>query len=325
MTYAVSAEVEFPAVRDRERIIVRRVSSIKIETSWKNLTDTATVVLPRKVRDFDRMAVGDMFQDGDPIIIRYGYNGELNVEFEGYLSQVSTYVPVVLTCEDEMYKLKRKTVSVSREKCTLKQLLTAVAPGYKIQCDDMSVGSVRYDSKLVTEIFDDLKQKMQLHTYFKGKTLVCGITSIGDGSLVDVVIERQAENSLKDKSVGKIWVRVESLQHYQRKTAGKKQPKKLFATKGEKDGNKITIRQPNLTQVEIDKIADNIYTKAKQPGLDGDLILFGIPHIEHGMTAKLSSILYPERNGMYYIDSVVKELEISKGVRQTAKLGNKTT
>ena len=318
-TYAIYGEIEFPVIRDRGKITVRKFSSVKIESSWQNLTDISMIVLPRKTKDFDRFAVGDVFQAGDPVVIRTGYNGELYAEFEGYISQVSTYVPVIITCEDEMYNLKRKSISFSRSSCTLRELLQAVAVGYEIQCDDMTIGSVRYSNKLVTEIFDDLKNKMNLYTYFRGKTLVCGRTSIDRGKYVDIIIERQAEDSLKDKPVGQILVKVESIQSY----TGKKKTKKITAIKGEKNGNTITIKQPNLTQQEVDKIAIEVYEKAKQPGLDGELTLFGVPRTRHGMIANISSVLYPERNGSYYIDSVVKTIEKGRGYRQVIKLGGK--
>ncbi len=321
-TYAIYGELEFPASRGRQKVLVRRFSKIKVETGWQKLTGTADITLPRRVRDFDRFAVGDVFQDGDPVIIRWGYNGNLNTEFEGYLSQVSTYVPIMLTCEDEMYKLKRKSVSVSRASCTLKQLLNAVAPEYEVKCDDMAIGSVRYDNKLITEIFDDLKSKMNIYVYFRGKVLTAGQTSIDGGKHVEITIERQAADNLKDRPIGKIWVRVDSMQSYSGKRK-KGQKKKISSTKGEKGGMTITIKQPNLTQVEIDKVALDLYNKAKQPGLDGDITLFGVPRLEHGMIVDIKSILYPERNGSYYVDSVVKTIEVGQGVRQVGKLGNK--
>ncbi|KAA6347157.1 hypothetical protein EZS27_005326 [termite gut metagenome] len=320
MTYAMSGEIEFPAVRDRQKITIRRFSSVKIDSNRKNLTDTATIVLPRRVKDFDRFDIKNVFQTGDPVIIRLGYDGELHTEFEGYIAQVSTYVPVVIDCEDEMFQLKRKTVSISRASCSLKELLKAVAGEYPIECDEIPIGSVRYANKLVSEILDDLKEKMKLYSYFRGKTLFSGRAS-NTGTRIAVVVEKQASDSLKDKNVEKVMVRVESLQWVKKKG----QKRKLIAMKGEKSGQVITIKQPNLTQIEIERIANDLYTKAKQPGLDGELTLFGVPRLEHGMIVDLSSYLYEERNGSYYIDSVVKSVEIGQGYRQVAKLGNKTT
>jgi len=316
MTVAFYGEIEFPASRTRSKILIRRFNKVKTESGWKKLTDTAEIVFPRKVRDFDKQKVNEVFQAGDPVIIRLGYNGELFDEFTGYILQVSTGVPVMITCEDEMYKLKRETVSVSKAKCTLKELLTAIAPGYVIQCDDTALGSVRYSKMLVSEVLDDLKSKMSLYTYFRGKTLVSGRTSIDGGVHVPIVIEKQAQESLKERSLEKIYVRVESLQ---------KNGKMLKGEKGEKKGNNIVIKQPNLTPVEIERVVNSTYDKATKPGLEGDLTLFGIPRLQHGMIADLKSILYPEKDGSYYIDSVTKTVEIGQGYRQVAKLGDKTS
>ena len=314
MTFAFYGEIEFPASRNRGKVIIRRFSKVKIETSWKKLTDTATIVLPRKVKDFDRYKVNDIFQAGDPVIIRLGY-GDLFDEFTGYIFKVTTGVPIEFTLEDEMYMLKRETVSVSKASCSLKELINEIAPGYTVQCDDSAIGSVRYSKKLVSEILDDLKSKMGLYTYFRGKTLVCGRTSIDGGQRVKVSLEKQAQETLKERNVEQVYVRLESLQ---------KNGKMLKGDKGEKKGNTITIKQPNLTKVEIERVVNDAYDKATKPGLSGDLTLFGVPRVQHGMIVDLSSILYPEKDGAYYIDSVIKEVD-TKTYRQVAKLGDKTT
>jgi len=314
MTFAFYGEIEFPASRNRGKVIIRRFSKVKIETSWKKLTDTATIVLPRKVKDFDRYKVNDIFQAGDPVIIRLGY-GDLFDEFTGYIFKVTTGVPIEFTLEDEMYMLKRETVSVSKASCSLKELINEIAPGYTVQCDDSAIGSVRYSKKLVSEILDDLKSKMGLYTYFRGKTLVCGRTSIDGGKRVKVSLEKQAQETLKERNVEQVYVRLESLQ---------KNGKMLKGDKGEKKGNTITIKQPNLTKVEIERVVNDAYDKATKPGLSGDLTLFGVPRVQHGMIVDLSSIIYPEKDGAYYIDSVIKEVD-TKTYRQVAKLGDKTS
>lgn len=316
MTYAIYGEIEFPAFRTRGKVLIRRFSSVKTESSWKKLTDTATIVLPRNVKDFDRYKVNEIFQAGDPVIIRLGYDGDLYDEFTGYIFKVTTGVPIEITLEDEMYMLKRKTVSVSKASCSLKELLNTIAPGYSVQCDDTAIGSVRYSNKLVSEILDDLKSKMGLYTYFRGKTLVCGRTSIDGGQRVKVTVERQASESMKERNIEQVYVRLESLQ---------KNGKMLKGEKGEKKGNTITIKQPNLTKIEIERVVNDAYDKATKPGLEGDLTLFGIPRLQHGMIADLKSILYSEKDGAYYIDSVTKTIASGQGYRQVAKLGDKTT
>lgn len=315
MTVAFSCLVRFPAAHGRKEISVRRLISFDTEAGFKMLTGIAEVKFPRNMRNFDKQKVNELFQKGDPVVISAGYNGNEYEEYNGYVLQVSTGWPIVIKCEDEMYNLKRKTVSVSKRKSTLKELLSEIAAGYKILCDDTSIGSLRYSHKLVSDILDDLKSKMGLYTYFRGKTLVCGRTSIDGGKHVRINLDMQASETLKEKSIEKVYVRVESLQ---------RNGKMLKFSKGEKNSNGIIIKQPNLTLVEIQRIAETTYANAMKPGLDGELTLWGTPRLEHGMIADLFSNLYPEKNGSYYIDSVKKSASPTGGYRQVAKLGNKT-
>jgi len=314
MFYVIYGEIEFPATASRGKVVIRRFSSIRIDSSWKTLTDTAAVVLPRNTSDFDKDKLNAFFRPGDQVIIRAGYNGEMIEEFRGYISSVTTGVPVVINCEDEMYQLKRKQASISKAKCTIKQLLEAIAPGYKITCKDESIGSVRYSGKMTSEILDDIRSKLGLYTYFRGKTLVCGRTATDIDKTSSIILERQASESIKDRAVERVFVRVVSPQ---------KKGKPLKAEKGDSTGNMISIRQPNLTQVEIDTVAKALYKKATTPGLDGDLTLFGIPSLQHGSKASIKSLFYPEKDGTYYIDSVTKTIASGQGYRQVSKLGFK--
>lgn len=316
MTVAFSGIISFMAAHGRADIDIRRFIDVTIESGFKMLTGTAEIRFPRNMRSFDKQRVNELFQKGDPVTVMLGYDGNEHEEFAGYVLQVSTGFPVTIKCEDEMYMLKRKTVSVSKRKCTLKQLLSEIAAGYTIECDDAEIGSVRYADMLVSEILDDIKQKLGFFSYFRGKTLVCGRTSIDGGERVKVLIEKQANDTLKEKSIEKVYVRVESLQ---------KNGKMLKLDKGEKNSSGIIIKQPNLTEVEIKKIVNATYEKALAPGLDGELTLFGVPRLQHGMIADIESTLYPEKNGRYYIDSVKKTVSFAGGYRQVAKLGSKTT
>ncbi|MFV0501277.1 MAG: hypothetical protein ACK5MH_06790 [Bacteroidales bacterium] len=314
MTYAICGEIEFPAVRGRERILIRRFSSVKIESSWQNLTGTAEIVLPRKVRDFEGKQIKDLFASGDPVMIRLGYDDSINLEFEGYVLKTSNGAPLVITCEDEMYNLKRKTISISKSSCSLKEFLKIIAPGYNIECDDSPIGSIRYSEQSVSVILDDLKSKIGIHTYFRGKNLISGRTVKNTGNQLKIIIERQAVDNLKERNVEDVWVKVESLQ---------KKGKTIKFETGEKKGNVITLKQPYLTKIEVERIGKDAYRKAKEPGLDGEITLFGDLRVEHGDTIVLKSIMYPEKDGSYYVDAVTKTIQENQGYRQNVKLGSK--
>ena len=314
-TYALYGEIVFPAFNGRKAFKIRRFSECKIESSWQSLTDTAEIIIPRKVKDFDRKQISDWFHEGDPVEIWLGYDGNLMLEFQGYVKKVPAGVPLVIACEDEMYQLKRKTVSVSKSNCSLKDLLSAIAPGYTIVCDDNELlGNVRFSKMSPSQILENL-QKNGIYSWFEGKELHAYNKSKSNVAPVDVVLEKTAGESLKQKPVEDTLVIMSLI---------RKKGKKIRVEFGDTNaGKRLTkeISGIDITEAEMKREAERLYKEAKQPGLDGDVILFGLPRVQHGMRINLSSILYPEKNGTYYIDAVTR-LFSSTGYRQSCKLGN---
>ena len=314
-TYALYGEIIFPAHKGRQGFKVRRFSEVKIESSWKSLTDTAEIVLPRKVKDFDRMKVSEWFREGDPVEIWLGYNGNLEKEFSGYIKTVPAGIPLLINCEDEMYKLKRNTVSVSIKDCKLKQLLQEIAPGYSVVCDDTKLGNVRYSKVSPSQILEDL-QKQGIYSWFKNKELHAFGRSESEAPVINVQLERTAGESLKQKPIEDTLVIMSLI---------RKKGKKLILKYGDKNAGKRltkTISGIEITEAEMKREAEKMYRDAKQPGLDGDITLFGVPRVEHGSRVDLKSTLYPEKDGVYYVDAVTKTVT-PPGYIQSCKLGNK--
>ena len=133
MSYKMCAEIRFPSHRGRDEIKLSLISSVRIECSWKLLTDTAEIILPKNIRILSGKKFDEIFCAGDPVIISLGYNSELHTEFTGYLKKVSVGIPVILYCEDEMYNLKRTTVNVSLKNAKLEDLLKKIAPGFQLE------------------------------------------------------------------------------------------------------------------------------------------------------------------------------------------------
>ena len=317
MTFAICGELLFPAHNGRPAFRIRRFSEVKIESSWQSLTDTADIVLPRKVKDFDRMRVSEWFREGDPIEIYAGYNGNLSLEFSGYVKQVPAGIPLTITCEDEMYQLKRRAVSVSLEGCSLKELLQHVAPGYSIVCDETKLlGSVRYSNMSASLVLEELA-KSGIRCWFVGKTLYAFSVSRSDWvDPVKVLLEKTAGESLKQKAVENTLVIVRLL---------RKIGKKLTVEYGDKGAGRRITRELSgleLSVAQMENEAKSIYEQSKKPGLDGDVTLFGLPSLAHGMKIALRSSIYPEKNGTYRVDAITKTIN-SGGYRQKFKLGDK--
>ena len=317
MTLIMAAHITFPASRGRGQVELHRVSSVWIEAGWKEFTGRAEIVLPRNMPS--AVKYGDLFRAGDPVIIRLGYGaGELPTEFTGYLSDVSEGVPVVLRCEDEMWKLKRGSVSVVSGSITLKELLRRGAPGYQTDCPDVQLGAVRFAAVAPIKILEYIKKETGMYSYFDGKTLRCGVI-YGDQSgvkPVNVLLEKNAvsENLNRRTPTDEVEIKAVSIL---------KDGKKISVTAGLNGGVSVQRTYIGITvRAELEKQAKADLEKYKAQGFDGSLTLFGIPAVRHGMKINLKSEFYKNMEGLFYIDKVKKTFS-DGGYRQEVTLGNK--
>lgn len=105
------------------------LNEVEIESSWKNLTDTAKIIMPKNVyvkTDTGNKAWTDtnvyagssapLFLRGDKITIDLGYTyvnqkgalvTETNREFTGFITKINPKIPIEIDCEDNMWLLKQ--------------------------------------------------------------------------------------------------------------------------------------------------------------------------------------------------------------------------
>lgn len=321
MSYRMCARIVFPATRNREELTVSLVNSVKIESSWKQLTDTAEVVLPKKIRILSGQKFDEIFKAGDPVRIELGYNKQLHTEFTGYLKRVSCGIPVTLLCEDEMYKLKRNTVSVSIKNAKLEDLLKKIAPGYETDCyEGVELGTVRYTNVTAAQVLEDIQKKTGLRSYFDGKVLRCGKIYADQENIkpVKIELERNAiSESLNQNSASEYEIKVKAISLL-------KGGKKIEAEAGDSNGTLQTLTYVGIeAKAVLKKMAEKDYKRLKAKGFDGKIELFGIPRVQHGMRVELQSRLCRDYNGTYVVDSVTKEFGDNATYRQSVELGNK--
>lgn len=97
-------------------LIMNKAISIIIESSFNMLSDTAEVVIPRRLKiDGETYTIGDsndLFQVGDKIRIEMGYDAtnleqNLVTRFEGFIRQIIPGDNIVIHCKDEMYFMEQ--------------------------------------------------------------------------------------------------------------------------------------------------------------------------------------------------------------------------
>lgn len=322
MSYRMCCRLTFGATGKRAEFSLPWVSSISIQSSWKMLTDTAEIILPRKVKRLNGREFHELFQPGDPVKIELGYNNELYLEFEGYILSVNRGVPVIIRCEDEMYKLKRKTVSYSKKSVTLGQLLTDVCKGYEINTSfgDTELGAVRFSKMKVSAILENIKKKTGLYSYFIGKKLYCGNVYSEKNGLPEVPIKLEMNAVSQDlqQMDGDYEVIATAIL-----TGGKKMEAKA-GTKGADTFNlNFNDKDQKVTIKVLKEFAERFYKSLSKQKYKGGVELFGIPRVDFGMTMNLTSEINPEMNGKYHIEKVTKEFSDNATYRQKVELGGR--
>jgi len=331
----MNAKITFSKTKSHNKIVLKKVTSVHIESSWKRLTDTAIITIPRNVIFIDdqkiKLSIKDVnrfFKKGDPVCIELGYNGQFYKEFEGYVTEVSADIPIVIKCEDEMYQLKKKSINISLEKATLKGLLTKILPGYDMDIlEGTEIGDVIFPNKTVPEALEYLRDELGLYSYFKGKQLVSGKIYQDDAKYykdnpnlkpIKLHLEKNVVNNdlnYRNKEDVLIKIIAISMQTY---------GDKLQVEVGDKYGLEKKLQYPmNITvKAELTKAAERDLKKFKIDGFTGSITAYGIPVINHGNKVDLVSDLYPDRNGLYYVEEKVIDFD-ENGFRRKVQLGDK--
>lgn len=320
MTVAMCAKVIFPGNDRRNSLVIRKVSEVIIESSWKQLTDTAEIKLPRNVTFFDRKNVREVFKRGDRVIIQLGYDDLLITEFTGYIAQVSANFPILIKCEDEMFMVKKIPVNYSKGSVNLQNLLNDLIPGYEIDAlEGCELGKVRFSKTTVGEVLEKLQSQMKLYTYVEPgtKKIVSGkiyADNSNDKPYAFDLERNTVSNDLNYRNAEDVRVKV--------KGTSIRSGKKLEYSYGDDDADKnIDWQFLVKTQADLEAQVKRLYEANKTDGFEGNFTGFGIPSVTHGRKVKLTSSLYPDRQGTYYVEGVNKTFGTG-GYRQQIKLGN---
>ncbi len=98
------------------------VTAVEITRDTEKLTAEAKITLPKKMK-WDGAAEIPV-RRGDSVRISLGYDDNLQLAFVGWVRDVGFKTPVVITCEDDMFKLKQMpAVKKAYRSVTLETLL----------------------------------------------------------------------------------------------------------------------------------------------------------------------------------------------------------
>jgi hypothetical protein len=304
MYLVLTCEIIFPAMRERREFSIRKVIEVSGKSSWKNLTDTAMIKLPSKSYfEGKRLSLKEYIRRDDPVTIKLGYNSRLNTVFDGYVVTVAPQIPVVITCEDSMYLLKKTPVNTSYRSVSLHKLLAEICPkDIKFDAVDIDLGAFKAVNTNVAKVLEKLKEQYGLVAYFKDKVLKVGKVYFQNADKKPVAIlnfkKNIRSNTLEYRFKEDIKLKVKAISNL-------KSGKKIEVTVGDDDGEERTLNFYNIeSEATLKQLAEQDISKMKVEGYKGKVKCYGEPYIQHTDVISLKDPDYPEKDNNNFTDEV---------------------
>lgn len=304
--------------------------TIHIENSTEKISDNAKVTLPREFRQvqqdnqnksFAGERLLDFIKVGDKIKIEFGYDDDLQPEFEGYITKIGAEIPIELECEDEMYQLKKmKPINKTFSNVSLKKFLEFIAPGYKIECFETHLGKIALENITPYSALQEVKNKYPFKFFFRGKTLCAGLgNDFNIHNQHDFNLNRNVRKGgdlkYETKDDRKFWIKAISKQ--------KGTSKEVTYEFGDKGESERTLHCPlNLNKAQLKKYAEDYYKKLRYDGYGGGFDSWCYPRTKAGDSANLTDPNYSDkhRDGIYYINEVIIDVNESDGIKRNNKI-----
>lgn len=296
-------------------------NKIVIEESVKELGGKATVTLPRNYAKLNGKSILDLIKAGDPVTIWLGYDGQLEVEFTGFIREIESDAPLVLNIDDDLYPLKRTSFKKAWKSVTLKEVLEYVAPGYKVSCPGVELGSYQIPNLSAFRVMMDL-QNLGLYFLVRGKNLTCQFPYDFKGSdnfhTYTFYTHTVKKSNLKYRRAEDNKVRVRATSSLR---TGSKLKVEIGAKEGE--GSIYEIKFPVNSEKELRTFAENWYKHICFDGYQGSITGFGTPRTKAGDTLKIVDKVEPDREGNNLIESVTITYDLTIGFERENKLSFK--
>lgn len=291
-------------------ITLTAMVKVEISSSYKQLTDTCTITIPRRVKykgEIIHLGNAGLIKAGDPVVVQLGYGDQMEEVFRGQVTNVNADYPVVIKAEDDAVLLKKGTVK-PREFPTgeLGEILDYILQGVDLQhkAHDTKLGKFiikeeTTPAKVLEEIF---RVTGCLYSFIRDGVLYVGLPYWAE---YQKVVKFGFGRNIKGHRLEQ--VRAEDVKLKVKAVSIKKDNSKLEVEVGDKDGDLRTLHFYNIqSKAELEKLATEQLDSLKYDGLKGHITAFGLPRVQQGDVVELSDALEPEsfRTGQYLVEAV---------------------
>lgn len=312
--YRLTAKITIDGGR---RWQLEEVTAVEITRDTEKLTDECRITLPKKVKWDGEPDIP--VRRGDMVSVSLGYDGELQAAFSGYVRDVGFKTPIVLVCEDEMFKLKQRPAQKKAYRnVDLETLLKDQGIGCEIRVfGEQRLGQYRVTADTVASLLGKLQQQ-GIRSFFRTEdgqpVLYCGVLFERETSPSQVfatglnIIDDQ---SLEQQQADTMRLRVKAVSLMP-------DNKKVKVEVGDADGELRVLHTYNKTESELKAWAEQEVKRLKRDGLTGSFKTFG-----YRLVDKLDVIgmkIDGEKKGRYQVKKNVIKYDTG-GFRQEITLG----
>ena len=312
--YRLTAKITIDGGR---RWQLEEVTAVEITRDTEKLTDECRITLPKKVKWDGEPDIP--VRRGDMVSVSLGYDGELQAAFSGYVRDVGFKTPIVLVCEDEMFKLKQQPAQKKAYRnVDLETLLKDQGIGCEIRVfGEQRLGQYRVTADTVVSLLGKLQQQ-GIRSFFRTEdgqpVLYCGVLFERETSPSQVfatglnIIDDQ---SLEQQQADTMRLRVKAVSLMP-------DNKKVKVEVGDADGELRVLHTYNKTESELKAWAEQEVKRLKRDGLTGSFKTFG-----YRLVDKLDVIgmkIDGEKKGCYQVKKNVIKYDTG-GFRQEITLG----
>lgn len=314
--YRLTSKIEISGTKRWE---LESVTEVEITLDTEQLTDTCKITLPKRLKWEGEEETP--VHRGDAVKVWLGYDGELQPVFTGYVRDVGFKTPIVLTCEDEMMKLKQlPAVKKAYKSVTIEELLKDQGLPYSIKVmGEQSLGQYRVTADTVASLLGHLREN-GIRSFFRYENgepvLYCGVLFDKDDKATQVFatgLNIISDQSLEQQQAENIRLRVKAISLMPNN-------KKIKVEVGDADGEHRTLHTYNKTESELKSWAEQEIKRLKRDGLKGSFTTFGAKLVD-----KLTAIgikIDGEKKGVYQVAKNVIKYGTG-GFRQEITLGSR--
>ncbi len=308
---------------DGKKLYFDAFNSIEIDLDMFKINSSCKIKIPTSARleykgkEFtESVQTAKQFARGDKVSVWLGYNGDLKLEFTGFIYRLNYKTPLEIECEGYEFLLRSSCETKTWAKTNLKEVLQYLTKGTSIVLNDKipDIAFLKYIIPANTTKLEELqkiKEKYGITIFFVHDNLYAGLAYILDLGTVKYKLGWNTikDDELKYRNADDVRLKIKAVWIKPNNT-------KVEAEVGDPEGSLRTLFFYDVSsKSELEKLAKEEMKKYKYSGYEGKITTFLQPFAQPGMKGILMDPKYAEKDGTYYITGVKTKADKGGGRR----------